>query len=407
MVAAAAAVLLEATTVGIELASERRLAGFFDHYFSAGVLAFAVVGAIVAARLPHNPIGWLFLAFGMFGPLSVATQVIATGAILDRSIGQALELATWLAAWTADWAPPGLIVLLMLLFPTGRLGRVERWIASVTLITFGLGALATALAPGRLETVALDNPFGVESAALALVRTSADLALTPLFGVAAATLLLRLRRAVGHERLQLKWFAYVCALTVGIVIANNVLYALAGGGGGVADAIGSIAFSLSLFAIPATVGIAMLRHDLYEIDVVINRTLVYVVLTACLALAYWLGVVSLGLLLRPLTSESDLAIAGSTLAVAALFRPLRGRIQATVDRRFYRRRYDAERTLESFSARLRDQVDLDALGVELEAVVSETMAPAHVSLWLRPRRPDDVHADRPPKLRARPADAAG
>ena len=207
-----------------------------------------------------------------------------------------------------------------------------------------------------------------------------------MFALAAASLLLRLRRARGHERLQLKAFAYACAVMAAVVVANNVLYR-ALGSGSTADLIGSIAFSLPLFAIPATVGVAMLRHRLYEIDVVINRTLVYGTLSATLALSYAGGVVLLGQLFRPFTRGSELAIAGSTLAVAALFGPLRGRIQAAVDRRFYRHRYDAARTLQSFSSRLREQVDLDALEGELEAVVRETVAPAHVSLWLR-RRPE-------------------
>jgi hypothetical protein len=184
----------------------------------------------------------------------------------------------------------------------------------------------------------------------------------------ATSLVLRFRRSHGIERQQIKWVAAASVVLVVSFLMWEVWEGMA---------------PLGILTMVVAAGIAILRYRLYDIDVVINRTLVYGALTATLALAYLGGVLLLQLALRPLTESSNLAIAGSTLGVAALFRPARARIQEVVDRRFYRRKYDAQRTLEAFSTRLRDQLDLGALHSELSAVVSETLQPAHVSLWLR------------------------
>jgi hypothetical protein len=194
-----------------------------------------------------------------------------------------------------------------------------------------------------------------------------------------ASLVVRFRRSSGVERLQLKWLTYSAAI-VGLVLLFVIV---AEATTGVSDELSNTLVSVSIAALPVSMGVAILRHGLFDIDVVINRTLVYGALTATLVGAYVGTVLLLQLALGPLTEDSDLAIAGSTLAMAALVRPLRARIQELVDRRFYRHRYDAARTLAGFGARVRAEVELDALSGELRSVVAETMQPAHVSLWLR------------------------
>jgi hypothetical protein len=244
----------------------------------------------------------------------------------------------------------------------------------------GIGLLfaADSLSSGPLaDYPELANPYGVDSPVVDVVGGIAALALAVAMVGSPLSLVLRFRRAGRAERQQIKWLALAGAVAaVTFVLALASYEALPEG-------VSDRAIMLSILMLPVAAGVAILRHRLYDIDVVINRTLVYGALTATLAAAYFGSVLLLQLALSPLTEESDLAIAGSTLAVAALFRPARARIQHAVDRRFYRRRYDAARTLESFGTRLRDQVDLDALGADLRGVVTDTMQPAHVSLWLR------------------------
>jgi hypothetical protein len=227
----------------------------------------------------------------------------------------------------------------------------------------------------------LTNPYGVDSPLIDALQGLSWLLLVIAIVGSVASLILRFRRARGEQRQQMKWLAFAGAVAGTFVIVFTVLYDVVG------EAVANSAIMLGVLSLPLAAGSAILRYRLYDIDVVINRTLVYGALTATLAAVYLGFVLLLQLLLGGITGDSSLAVAVSTLAVAALFRPARGRIQDVVDRRFYRRKYDAQRTLEAFSARLRDQVDLGTLNAELNSVVRDTLQPAHVSLWLRQPAP--------------------
>jgi hypothetical protein len=340
-------------------------------------LTASSVGVIIARRLPENAVGWIFLALGAGLGLALGTAVWSqVGLETDTGPLPGDDAAAWLSSWLLVPLVSGLPMLLLLLFPDGRFVS-RRW-RRVGLTIAGLVTVVsvlTALQPGRIEP-GLQNPMapgGAVGDVIEVLNVIATVLALPAFALAVAGLVVRFRRSRGIERQQLKWFTYVAAiaavgLLVGIVSSGPL------------SDVGFAAGLLGLAGLPVAAGIAIMRYRLYDIDVVINRTLVYAALTATLAATYVGLVLLLQLLLSP---GSDLAIAGSTLAVAALFGPARARIQAGVDRRFYRRKYDATRTVEVFGARLRDQVDLAALGGELRGVVAETMQPAHVSLWLR------------------------
>jgi hypothetical protein len=273
------------------------------------------------------------------------------------------------------------VFLLLLVFPTGQVPS-QRWRrpAKLALSGFAFIWLVISTAPGHL-----DAPFEAYENSLAF--TSNDVYVVVIFPViglclvcvalAAIGLILRFRRSRGDERQQYKWLAGSAGLLV-VALPFGAAFDFLG--------IANAAFGIALTLLPISVGIAILRYRLYDLDLVVRRTLVYGVLSALLAGLYFGIVLAFQQMFSGFAGGSDLAIAVSTLAVAALFRPVRGRIQALVDRRFYRRRYDAQQTLEAFSARLRDEVDLEALGSELGGVVQETMEPAHVSLWLLPSR---------------------
>jgi hypothetical protein len=355
-------------------------------------LVFGVTGALVASRLPGNLIGWIFCALALFFQSSgLADAYIA----YEGEAGDVLQGRVWVA-WVSQWllnvASPTLILLCFLLFPTGHLPS-PRWRPLIPFvgITAVVCAASAALAPGRLSDYPFENPAGIESAdgLRTLAEVSLLVLIIPLMFVSAVSLFVRLRRSSGIERQQLKWFAFAAALLATELVAANVLDDLLSGvvDREVPDFAFFIVFLVVLSAMPVAMGVAILRYRLYDIDLVINRTLVYLTLTVSLVLVYVGGVFSLQYAFRALTgSDSQLAIVASTLAIAALFGPLRRAIQSFIDRRFYRQKYDAAKTLEAFNATLRDETDLDALSRDMLGVVHETVRPVHTSLWLRPAK---------------------
>jgi hypothetical protein len=361
-----------------------------DTLASVVMLAFPTVGVLIATRQPANAIGWLFLATGVSAALEDVLLGYATHALLADP-GSLPGGAAFGVLADVLWVPTLVcgITFLFLLFPDGRLpARGWRWLVRFT-IALAVGyAIGTILLPGPLyffETLAR-NPFGVV-ALRPVAQAAVDLGGMAVLPTAIAGMIAlgaRFRRSGREARQQIKWLFLLAAVFAPL---TPLLVVFSEADVRVGDVvIADVLFEIPLVAIPVCVGVAILRYRLYDIDVVINRTLVYAALTASLAGAYFACVLLFQLALSPVTEESGLAVAGSTLAVAALFRPARARIQAAVDQRFYRRRYDAQRTLDAFTGRLRDELDLDALRADVRAVVRETVQPAHVSLWLRSSR---------------------
>jgi hypothetical protein len=356
-------------------------------------LAFPLVGALIASRRPKNPIGWICLAVGIFWMLANLSSGYGVYGLLARPGSVPFPAAIGsLGGWM--WAPAlGLVgTYLILLFPDGRLPsrrwRPLAWLSGAVIV---LVSLSTALTPGRLPDLGgVPNPFGLEEYPWVAEAAQGVTLLLPLCVLASAlSLVLRFVRSGGEEREQIKWLAFA-ALVSGlgsssVVIPSIILSNDAGGADPLWMNLLEDAETLSFAGVPVAVGIAILRYRLYEIDLLINRTLVYGSLTATLIALYFGGTVLLQRVFVTLTGQqSTLAVVASTLLIAALFTPLRRHIQSFIDRRFYRRKYDARKTLEAFSGKLRDETDLDTLRDDLVGVVRETMQPAHVSLWLRP-----------------------
>jgi len=353
--------------------------------FFVFVVSSAFVGAVVASRRPQNPVGWFFVVSAATAAVGEATLRYAVyGLVIAPGSLPLARAMAWPQAWM--WVVSIVLILffLPLYFPNGRL-LSPRWRPALWLAV-SLSVVASvyfALLPGEVSDVeGVTNPLGIES--LRLVVRVTDIVITVLLLVvvlcSVASLVVRFRRSRGEERQQMKWLAYAAAAMFAVLLFviplpdNATWYPIV-------DSLTSLVFA----GMPLAVGVAILRYGLYDIDVLINRTLVYGSLTAMLVLVYFGGVTAAQAILRALMGqESQLAIVASTLVIAALFTPLRRRIQSFIDKRFYRRKYDARKTLEAFSATLRDETDLQVLNDDLIGVVRETMQPAHVSLWLRP-----------------------
>jgi hypothetical protein len=340
--------------------------------------SFLVVGCVLVARRPGNRIGWIFTAVGLL----TATAILAEGYVIHAYVTHPGSLpgrlvAAWLFTWI--WLPIGMLTVVfpLLLFPTGRSlsprWRPVTWLAvGVTVGWTVLGALNPSL---DVVTGTIPNPIGVAGADpnTGLFSTILNGLLLFLLAAAIFSPVVRFRRSRGVERQQLKWFAYAGALVVLAMLSTQVVPTL-----------GNLPWVM-VIALPVAVGIAILRYRLYDIDRLINRTLVYGSLTAILGLGYAGAVLVLGQVFGGVRGNPpSWAVAGATLAMAALFQPARRRIQTAVDRRFNRRKYNAAQTIQAFSTRLRDQIDLDTLSTELLAVIDQTMEPTQVSFWLRP-----------------------
>ncbi len=357
------------------------------------LLPLTTVGALISARQPGNPVGWIMMTIG-FG--WAVPAILSTHSDNPDTITGA-PLASWVI-WLGNWSyVPALVLLftaLPLLFPTGKLPsrrwKPVLWLAALAII---LWSFETAYVGDEPDSD-IQPPDAINSETLARIASSIDvLVLMAVAGAAIAAILsivVRFRHAQGIERLQMKWFAFVIAiLTVAILLSGA-------GDFGDTDLLNTISsagwlvtFAATIFGLPIAIGFAILRYRLYEIDRIINRSLVYGSLTVLLLLSFVGSVVLFQFLLDPVTAGNDLAVAGSTLLVAALFRPVRNGLQHFVDRRFYRQKYDARQVLQDFSVTAREAVQLDQLTSSLTDVVATTVQPAHVSIWLPADRPGE------------------
>ena len=365
--------------------------------FLLGVIGAPVLGGLIASRRPENHYGWVWLGLGMsFALLVLAEPYAAYALVVDpgslpapRALYYVLRLG-WEVTVT-------LVPFALLLFPTGRLpsGR-WRFLAWILLAAGGAIVPLALLNPAN-GSGPIENPFavgGVAGEAITTINFAWGMVIFAAFIISALSLVIRYHGASGVERQQLKWFALAAVVGGGLIVADVLSVDLLLGA-----ALWNLLNTATFAGFYLAVGVAILRYRLYEIDIIINRTLVYGVLTGTLVSLYFGSIVLLQRVFVLLTGErSTLAIVASTLLIAALFNPLRRRIQSFIDHRFYRRKYDAEKTLETFGARLRDETDLEALNNELVGVVRETMQPTHVFVWLRP--------DAEPKEENKPAEQA-
>ena len=344
---------------------------------------FGGVGALLASRRPQNRLGWLLLACGAVGAIQLLSGEYAIYGVVGRATPlPGAVLAGWLTGWIWLLGVTLIVTYSLLLFPNGSFvsprWRVVGWLAAVNVI---VGMCGLAFGSGPVEGARfIENPFPLLGELGGALFNVSFFGLVLLVAASAGSLVVRYRRASGVERQQLKWLVLeavliaiaTCVISFAQVFAPDFKPA-------------QVLFLGVLCLMPVAIGLAVLRYRLYDIDVLINRTIVYAVTTTAIGTAFFAGIVVLQAALRPLTGGSEIAVAASTLVCFALFQPIRRRTQATVDRRFYRARYDASRTLDLFISRLAGEVDLDAVGADLAEAVGATVRPAHMSLWLRAR----------------------
>ncbi len=370
----------------------------FLDFFGPGIfvtlplLSFAIVGSVLVVRRAGGPIGWLLGAAGAIVQLGFLLSAYAYASLEGGAASPGGALALWVLSSFMATTMFGLVVATLVLFPDGRPPT-----RAFAILLWVLGAIvAVVLVGGALADRPIDvpqgprandpprfiaNPFASHGPLgdLMLLAASAIRLFPALALIAPAALVVRFRRSRGVEREQLKWPTYTAAITFGLLLVGFV---------SPPGPIPVVAQTMSLVGVgllPVAIGIAVTRYRLYDIDVLIRRTVVYGAVSAALVATYLGAAVLFQAVLRPLTSGSELAVAGSTLLVVALFQPFRSRIQGAVDRRFYRSRYDAARTLDAFGLRLRNEVDLDSVRADLLDVVRDTVRPAHASVWLRER----------------------
>jgi hypothetical protein len=367
--------VLLALTTGLVLVMVPLSAGHLSRpeaiTYGLRALAFGVMGTLVVSRQPHNRIGWIFCGFGLWGAFVETWGAFEYHSLPTGIAGELVATCTWVVDVMV-------YAIIFLLFPTGRL-MTHRWRYAIWVLVSGCLLVVPwqALTPeSGVEYTSGVNPFAVDTIAVQVAKYLGGIVLVAGTLACVAAVVIRYRRATGIERLQLRVFVVAGGLSIVGLVALALLYY---------DYARVRSFGPLVFLIlPIAAGLAILRYRLYDIDGIINRTLVYGTLTVLGAASYAIWVVALQSLLDPFAQGSDLAVAGATLVVAALFRPAHRRVQRAVDRRFYRQTYDAARSIDAFSTRLRDQVDLDVLTTDIRTVVQETLQPTVVSLWLRP-----------------------
>ena len=354
--------------------------------FPLGLTASVVVGGLVASRRPENPIGWFFLGGAVcFAFVEFAGGYATYGLLTAPGALPGARAMTWLLSWL--WVPGVMLLLFFvpLYFPDGRLVSPRwRWLVRAALVFSVSAAGTSALSPGEMQESGFVNPLIVEtlSPVFDVLETLVFALYFPLLFAAAASLVVRFRRSGSVERQQIKWLALAALVIPVWFLTNAPVEALSTSLFAILDALFVFAF------IPLAAGVAILRYRLYDIDLIINRALVYGPLTVTLILTYLGSVVALQYGFRAISGqESQLVVVASTLVIAALFGPLRRRVQAFVDQFFYRKKYDAAKTLAAFNSRLREETDIDALTGDVVSVMRETMQPAHVSMWLRSETP--------------------